>query len=67
MRLCAAALVAACGHAAPPPSAAQLGALPWDSVAARARGTTVTWLMWRGDPSINAYVDHWVAPRLLAT
>ena len=20
--------------------------------------------MWRGDPSINAYVDHWVAPRL---
>ena len=22
--------------------------------------------MWRGDPSINAYVDGWVAPRLLA-
>lgn len=31
---------------------------------ARARGTAVTWRMWRGDPSINAYVDHWVAPRL---
>jgi putative spermidine/putrescine transport system substrate-binding protein len=37
---------------------------PWDSVLARARGTTVTWLMWRGDPSINAYVDEWVTPRL---
>lgn len=32
----------------------------------RARGTTVTWRMWRGDPSINAYVDSWVAPRLRA-
>jgi len=45
-------------------SAARLAALPWDSVVARARGTTVTWMMWRGDPSINAYVDGWVAPRL---
>lgn len=24
----------------------------------------MTWLMWRGDPSINRYVDDWVAPRL---
>ena len=37
---------------------------PWDSVVARARGTEVVWRMWRGDPSINAYVDGWVAPRL---
>jgi len=44
--------------------ASMLVALPWDSVVARARGTTVTWRMWRGDPSINAYVDGWVAPRL---
>ena len=41
-----------------------LSRLPWDSVLARARGTTVIWRMWRGDPSINAYVDGWVAPRL---
>jgi putative spermidine/putrescine transport system substrate-binding protein len=41
-----------------------MAALPWDSVVGRARGTTVTWRMWRGDPSINAYVDGWVAPRL---
>jgi putative spermidine/putrescine transport system substrate-binding protein len=39
--------------------------LAWDAVEAQARGTTVTWRMWRGDPSINAYVDQWVAPRLL--
>ena len=44
--------------------AVQVAALPWDSVRALARGTTVTWMMWRGDPSINAYVDRWVAPRL---
>ena len=43
---------------------AELNSVPWDSVVARARGTTVTWLMWRGDPSINRYVDDWVAPRL---
>jgi putative spermidine/putrescine transport system substrate-binding protein len=35
-------------------------------VQALARGTTVTWRMWRGDPSINRYVDEWVAPRLAA-
>ncbi len=41
-----------------------LAGLPWDSVLARARGTDVVWRMWRGDPSINAYVDGWVVPRL---
>jgi len=43
---------------------AALASLPWDSVVARARGTTVVWRMWRGDPSINGYVDGWLAPRL---
>ena len=41
-----------------------LASLPWDTVMARARGTTVVWRMWRGDPSINAYIDRWVAPRV---
>lgn len=45
-------------------SAAALVSVPWDSVVRLARGTTVMWRMWRGDPSINAYVDGWVAPRL---
>ncbi|MEO8945526.1 MAG: ABC transporter substrate-binding protein [Gemmatimonadaceae bacterium] len=49
---------------APAPSIAELDSVPWDSVVVRAHGTTVTWLMWRGDPSINRYVDDWVAPRL---
>lgn len=49
---------------APPASAAALAAMPWDSVEARARGTTVLWRMWRGDPAINAYVDGWVATRV---
>jgi putative spermidine/putrescine transport system substrate-binding protein len=43
---------------------AELVALPWDSIEARARGTSVTWRKWRGDPAINAYVDGWLAPRL---
>ncbi|MEX2180215.1 MAG: ABC transporter substrate-binding protein [Gemmatimonadaceae bacterium] len=43
-----------------------LAALPWDSVVARARGAEVVWRMWRGDPSINKYIDGWVAPRLRA-
>ena len=43
---------------------AALASLPWDSVRARARGTEVVWRMWRGDPSVNAYVDRWAAPRL---
>jgi putative spermidine/putrescine transport system substrate-binding protein len=66
-RLAAALLLAlaACGgDERPAATAAELAAMGWDSVEARARGTTVTWRMWRGDPSINAYVDGWVAPRL---
>ncbi|MDE3054673.1 MAG: ABC transporter substrate-binding protein [Gemmatimonadota bacterium] len=57
-------VAAACGRRQRPPTAAQLDGMPWDSVVARAHATTVTWLMWRGDPSVNAYVDSWVAPRL---
>ena len=45
-------------------SAAALARMPWDSVVARARGSTVRWLLWRGDPAINHYVDEWLAPRL---
>jgi putative spermidine/putrescine transport system substrate-binding protein len=37
--------------------------MEWDSVLARARGTEVRWRMWRGDPSINRFIDGWVVPR----
>ncbi|MEP7305721.1 MAG: ABC transporter substrate-binding protein [Acidobacteriota bacterium] len=59
-------LVGGCG-ASPsgaPPSAQALAGGPWDAVLTQARGTTVTWRMWRGDSAINAYVDTWVAPRV---
>ncbi len=59
-----AALVAGCARSAPPPPANDVAALPWDSIVSRARGTTVVWRMWRGDPAINAFVDKWVAPRV---
>ena len=64
--LTVAALATACAKAPPPDTAADLARMPWDSVVARARGTTVVWRMWRGDPSINAFVDKWVAPRVLS-
>jgi putative spermidine/putrescine transport system substrate-binding protein len=60
------AIAAGCTNAAPVSRAADLARLPWDSVLTRARGTTVVWRMWRGDPAINVFVDSWVAPRLLA-
>lgn len=58
------ALVAGCARSAPPPPASDVAALPWDSIVSHARGTTVVWRMWRGDPAINAFVDKWVAPRV---
>lgn len=46
-------------------TADELAGLPWEEVVEAARGTEVLWRMWRGDPSINRYVEDWVAPRLL--
>lgn len=37
----------------------------WAEIEKAARGQTVSWMMWQGDPLINAYVQKWVAPRLL--
>lgn len=62
--LALAAATSACNRAPPARPVAEIASLPWDSVVAMARGTTVTWRMWRGEPSVNAYVDGWVAPRL---
>ncbi|MEX2571815.1 MAG: ABC transporter substrate-binding protein [Gemmatimonadota bacterium] len=58
-------LLTACGDARRAgPSAADLAAGPWEDVVLAAEGTRVVWRMWRGDPSINAFVDEWVAPRV---
>ena len=57
-------IASGCARPAPPAGAADLAKLPWDSVLARAKGQTVIWRMWRGDPSVNAFIDTWVAPRV---
>lgn len=36
----------------------------WSEIEQAARGQTVTWMMWQGDPFINAYVTKFVAPEL---
>ncbi|MGE3841264.1 MAG: ABC transporter substrate-binding protein [Vicinamibacterales bacterium] len=54
----------ACREAPQTSSAQALADGSWSAVVAQARGTTVTWRMWRGDPAINAYVDTWVTPRM---
>ena len=65
LALLAFALLAGCARTKTPPLAAgAIAVLPWDTVVARAKGTTVLWRMWRGDPAVNAFVDRWVAPRL---
>ena len=41
---------------------ARLAAAPWADVLAEARGQTVDWVMWNGDPLINRYVQDYVVP-----
>jgi putative spermidine/putrescine transport system substrate-binding protein len=54
----------ALGCARDTPPTTDLRSVEWTEVVAQARGTSVRWRMWRGDPLINAYVDDWVTPRL---
>ena len=61
----AAAVLAGAAACRRPPPAADLSNASWEEVQRQARGQTVTWMMWQGDPGINAYVQQWVAPRLL--
>lgn len=62
----AAVLLLTLGACDPPDGrrAPDLGGAAWPEIESAARGTRVVWRMWRGDPSINAYVDGWVVPRL---
>lgn len=56
-------LTAACaGGGGPPAPAIEDPATPWEQVVAAARGQTVVWTMWQGDPFINAYVRDFVVP-----
>ena len=42
----------------------QLLAQGWSAIEAQARGQTVTWAMWQGDPFINDYVANYVVPEV---
>lgn len=71
LAFCALVGTAACAEA-PQGSQASVGGdasawadAPWESVLEAANGTEVRWRMWRGDPSINAFIETWVAPQLL--
>jgi len=59
-------LTAACGkrettELAASPSAAK----SWADVEKAARGKTVRFMLWQGDPLINAYLKNFIAPQLL--
>jgi putative spermidine/putrescine transport system substrate-binding protein len=43
---------------------AQVLALDWQKIEEQARGQTVTWGMWQGDPFINDYVAQYVVPQV---
>lgn len=56
-------LAAACAE---PPGTAEdpYAGAGWGEIEEAARDTRVVWRMWRADPSVNSYVDGWVAPRV---
>jgi putative thiamine transport system substrate-binding protein len=62
--LSAAAVAAtAIGLLAPMPATSQSG--DWETILAEARGQTVYWHAWGGDPRINAFID-WIGGELTA-
>jgi putative spermidine/putrescine transport system substrate-binding protein len=36
----------------------------WDTIVSKARGQTVDWFMWGGSPSVNAYINGYVASQV---
>jgi putative spermidine/putrescine transport system substrate-binding protein len=57
-------LAAGCGAESAGPAATTALERPWEEIVERARGQTVTWGMWMGDPFINRYVEDFVRPAL---
>lgn len=43
---------------------ARVSAMSWEQIEAEARGQTVRWWMWAGDPGINQMVEQWVAKQV---
>lgn len=59
-------LLSACGDSRKDPvlSDTELRSASWEEIVESARGTTVYWMHWRGDPAINRYADEYVARRM---
>ena len=55
--------LSSCTRSSPHPPV-EAGEAPWSEIETSARGQTLTWAMWQGDPQINRFVRTWVAPRL---
>jgi putative spermidine/putrescine transport system substrate-binding protein len=66
VRICISLLVllACCKRNTPAQKDAQLQTASWEDILREARGTTVYWMHWRGDPAINEYVDEFVTKRM---
>ncbi len=41
-----------------------LNELSWEEITDRTEGTTVSMMMWKGDPNINDYMQNYVVPKL---
>lgn len=59
--LAALLVLVGCRREDPP---ASVDGLAWPEIVERARGQTVDFIMWNGDPFINAYMRDFVAPAL---
>lgn len=57
-------MVTACTRA--PTPAVDPRSLDWPAVEQAAHGRTLNFVMWTGDPAINAYIDGFLKPRLKA-
>jgi putative spermidine/putrescine transport system substrate-binding protein len=54
--------LAACGSDRPKEAEQDLSQLSWEDIEARAKGATLTHMMWTGDPLINDYMNNYVKP-----
>lgn len=57
-------LIPGCAQNSGPEQSETLQQLPWTQIEARAKGSTVHFTMWQGDPLINRYMAEFVVPEV---
>ncbi len=58
-------LLSACGdNSAPDNRQEDLSQMSWEAIEAKAKGSTLTHMMWTGDPLINDYMQNYVKPEV---